>query len=64
MDETIIDNRYYQTLGTSFAIVLVLFMIVVAVEVLEMARKRDTIENFDTRHPDGEKSQIFSKLTA
>ena len=50
-------------------------MIVVAAEALEMARKRwkwlesatqffDAAENFDARHPDGEKSQIFSKLTA
>ena len=53
-------------------------MIVVAAEVLEMGRIRnikkkkkkkktqffDAAKNFYARHPDGEKSQIFSKLTA
>ena len=37
-------------------------------QVKEMARRHDVIskcaENFDAHHPDGEKSQIFSRLTA
>jgi len=43
-------------------------MIVVAAEVLEMlessAQFFHSTQNFDALHPDGEKSQIFSKLTA
>ena len=43
-------------------------MIVEAEEALEWLESAtqffDAAENFDARHPDGEKSQIFSKLTA
>ena len=41
---------------------------IVTAETLEMARRHNIIlnvsENLDARRPDGEKSQILSKLTA
>ena len=62
----IIDNRCYQTSRDischSFSQQV---MIVVATEALEIARKWfNAAKKFDAHHPDGEKSQIFSKLTA
>ena len=62
MDEIIIDTNRPGASCPSFQSTNDSYM---PAEALQMAKKHAKFaENFDTLHPDGEKSQIFSILTA